>query len=61
MRSAGYEEVAYVPNMWDLPDRLKADCVAGDLIITLGAGTINEVADALTAGASSSSPARGGG
>ena len=61
MRSAGYEDVAYVPNMWDLPDRLKADCVAGDLIITLGAGTINVVADALTAGASSSSPARGAG
>jgi UDP-N-acetylmuramate--alanine ligase len=48
MRSSGFEDVVHVPDILDLPDRLKADCVAGDLVITLGAGNINTVADALT-------------
>ena len=45
MQDEGYEPVEYVPCMSRLPNRLLETCTPGDLVITLGAGDIDQVGD----------------
>lgn len=40
-------ETIYIPELVDIPNRLKAICQTGDLIITMGAGNVYTVADKL--------------
>jgi UDP-N-acetylmuramate--alanine ligase len=45
MREQGYDQVEYVPDMEQVKSRLLETCRAGDLVVTLGAGDIDRVAD----------------
>lgn len=49
MRAAGYEAVEYVPQLEELPAQVLASCRPGDLVLTMGAGDVDRVADALLA------------
>ena len=49
MRAAGYEGVEYFSSMEEIIAHLVATCRSGDLVITLGAGDVDRVADGLVA------------
>lgn len=44
MQVRGYEKVEFIPRKEDLTDQLLQTCRSGDLVITLGAGDIDQVA-----------------
>ena len=44
MQARGYEKVEFIPRKEDLTDHLLQTCRSGDLVITLGAGDIDQVA-----------------
>ena len=45
MRANGYDAVEHVPQMSEIPAHLASVCQSGDLVITLGAGDIDTVAN----------------
>jgi UDP-N-acetylmuramate--alanine ligase len=47
LREYGHKNVAYLPNKKEIVDHLLRILVPGDLVITLGAGDIWQVADEL--------------
>ncbi len=47
LRERGYEQVEYVPEVGALVEYLARECQPGDLVLTMGAGDIGEVAEAL--------------
>ena len=49
MRVSGYQQVEYVPQLYDLPAKLLASCRPGDLVLIMGAGDVDWVADGLLA------------
>lgn len=46
MRADGYQQVEYVPRLEDLAPRVLAACRPGDLMLTMGAGDVDQVATA---------------
>jgi len=49
MRANGYERVEYVPQLEELPRRVLAACRPGDLVLTMGAGDVDRVAEGVLA------------
>lgn len=49
MRAAGYGRVEYVPVLDELPARVLANCRPGDLVLTMGAGDVDRVAEGVLA------------
>ena len=49
MQEQGYDQVEYIPDMKQIELRLLETCRTGDLVLTLGAGDIDRVADAFFA------------
>lgn len=49
MRAAGYEQVKYVPQLGELPAQVLASCRPGDLVLTMGAGDVDRVAQGVLA------------
>ena len=49
MQEQGYDQVEYIPDMKQIELRLLETCRTGDLVLTLGAGDIDRVADAFLA------------
>jgi UDP-N-acetylmuramate--alanine ligase len=50
MRAAGFGPVEYVPALDELPARVLASCRPGDLVLTMGAGDVDRVAEGVLAG-----------
>jgi UDP-N-acetylmuramate--alanine ligase len=46
-RAAGAQDVRYVASIEDLPEALATDVAYGDVVVTLGAGSIESVGSAL--------------
>lgn len=49
MRADGYEQVEYVPRLEDLAEQVLTGCRPGDLVLTMGAGDVDQVAEAVLA------------
>jgi UDP-N-acetylmuramate--alanine ligase len=47
LRESGYTEVEFVEKVGDLAQYLGRHCRSGDMVLTMGAGDIGEVADEL--------------
>ena len=49
MRAAGHRDVRFVAELEELPEALAPELRAGDLVITLGAGSVSSVGGRLLA------------
>ena len=47
MRDRGFRAVEHIAPTSDIAEHLAATCSAGDMVITLGAGDVDRVADGL--------------
>ncbi len=55
MRADGYTQVEYVPQLEEIAHQVLANCRPGDLVLTMGAGDVDRVADGVLAALGSQS------